>query len=1078
MRTWIDRGGTFTDVIHQDDDGCVTVRKVPSDRAVLGDLARGQLTFGTTVATNALLERTGDPVLLLVTAGFEDLPWIGDMTRPDLFDPDARWPRPMCTAVVGIHGRLDASGEEIEPLVLPADLPLEGIHSVAVVLLHSARNAAHEEAVARWVAVRWPDRFVSIGHRIDSDIGYLARIETALVDAAITPVLRRSLTRDRVPADALAMRSDGSLCSTERLRAPDAVLSGPAGGVVATAAVARQAGFDRAVGLDMGGTSTDVCRVDPSGLPRVSGHVRVAGVRIRRPMLEVVTIAAGGGSVLWTDGRTLGVGPESAGAHPGPQCYGRGGPPTLTDAALLAGLVDPDAFSPPLDRTAVELPGDAASFLTVARDQMAAALRRIATARGVDLRDHALVAFGGAAGQHAAAVAERLEIRTVLVHPCAAALSAWGQSIAPRSWESSRVISRPLVGGWGPVQSAWSTLADLAPRPGDAIRSVVLRHVGTNEAIRVTADTPDDARAAFDAAHRDRFGFDRDAPLELVSAALRVVEPAPAPLVVDTDPWDLGDRVVHGPFLITSQTTSIHVPAGWRAARIDGLLRLDAVAPAGSALPTDRTPLGVALWGSRFMTVAERAGDTLQRLARSVNIRERLDFSCAVFDGAGRLVANAPHIPVHLGAMGETVRDLIRVHPDAPSGSAWLTNHPDSGGSHLPDLTVVTPVICGDERWFVASRGHHVDVGGLTPGSMPPHSRTLDEEGVVCRQVPLLLDGTWLPPTALLTGSREPGTVEADLQAQVAANQLAARALAELGPPERISRWMAHLQDVADEAVADLLPRLPAHATARDSIAGVPLCLTLYRAEGRLEVNLTGTGGPHSGNLNAPRAVVRAAVLYALRVLVHRPIPLNDGAMRRVRLVLPSPSIVDPPAGAAIAGGNVETSQRIVDLMLRAAGHMAASAGTMSNITIGGHGWSLYETVGGGEGASARGAGASGRQVHMTNTRATDPEELETRLPVRVRRFALRPGSGGSGVHAGGDGLVRELEVTAPATAALLATRRTGAPGLGAGAGAPRDDRVIQGGIETPWDGQAVDLKPGDRVRVATPGGGGWSPTD
>lgn len=1080
-RTWVDRGGTFTDVVQLTADGRVLVRKVPSDRAVVGQLApRGALTFGTTVATNALLERKGVRTLLVVTRGFADLPHIGDMSRPDLFDIERTWPTPLHSHVAEVVGRIDTEGEEVEPLVLPATWPLDEIDAVAIVLLNSHRNPAHEQAVANAIRQARPELFVTLGHRISPETGYLARIETTLVDAAITPVLRQAMARDAIPRGSMAMRSDGGLSPAADFRAPDAILSGPAGGVLAVAAVAEQAGFERAVGLDMGGTSTDVCRVDRGTLPRREGDVRVAGVRLRRPMLEVETIAAGGGSVLWSDGRQLGVGPHSAGADPGPQCYGRGGPPTLTDAALVAGLVRPEDFDPPLDPTSIELPGPAQAFLDIARDAMAAAVRRIATARGIDLSDHALVSYGGAAGQHACEVARRLGIHTVLVHPCSAVLSAFGQSLARREDAAVRALWRPFPTCWPDVQAAWAELEAELPALDEVHRTVEIRHVGTDHALQITANTAEEAEAAFVIEHRRRYGFDREHPLEVLNVWVRVRGDAPSPPAVDADPWDIGDREVVGPAVIASPTTSVEVPAGWRAHRIDGLLQLHYQQAGADTEPrsaTQRTPLGVALWGQRFMAVAEEAGAVLRRLARSVNIRERLDFSCAVFDRDGHLIANAPHIPVHLGAMGETVRDLIRHHPDLEDGQAWLTNDPDAGGSHLPDLTVVTPVIVAGHRWFVASRGHHVDVGGITPGSMPPHSTTLEEEGFVVRHAPLLVNGAL--NTDAIGPCRDPETVLADLEAQIASNRRAAHALRRLGPPDVIDAWMSHLQDVAAEAVVEAVSAL-ANGAARDDVDGIPLVLSLTRTDPptaeRLVVDLTGTGGVHRGNRNAPPAVVRAAVLYSVRVLVGRDMPLNEGSLRPVVLRLPAPSLVSPPSGAAVAGGNVETSQALVDLVLRAAGHMAASQGTMNNLTLGGDGWSFYETIGGGQGASPRGAGPSGRQVHMTNTRATDPEVLEARLPLRVRRFCYRRGSGGHGAHQGGDGLIREIEVLVPSKAALLASRRhSGSAGLGGSDGLPGSDYLRRDGLWAPWDGGFTELRPGDRVFIATPGGGGWT---
>ncbi len=1081
-RTFVDRGGTFTDVVVVEDDGAVRVRKVPSDRAVVGDLARGELVFGTTVATNALLERAGVPTLLLVDEGLEDLPWIGDMTRPALFEPEATRPPPLCDRAVGVPGRIAADGTvEVAP-ALPDDLDLEGIEGVAVCLRHGPAAPEAEEELAAAVRRSAPGAHVVAGHAVDPEVGLLARVETALVDAAITPVLRRALERDRIPEGARAMRSDGSLVDATALRAPEAVLSGPAGGVLAVAAIAELAGFERAVGLDMGGTSTDVCRVDRGALPHREGHLEVAGVRLRRPMLEVETIAAGGGSVLTSDGLRLAVGPRSAGADPGPQCYGRGGPPTLTDAALACGLVDPEAFDPPLRPDRVDLPDEAEAFLDVARESMAAAVRRLATARGVDLRDHALVAYGGAAGQHAAEVAARLGIDTVLVHPLAGVLSAWGQSLARREATAVRAVWAPLEDVLAELPDRVAALRDSLPELGRWEATVELRPRGTDHALAVRFHPGDGANALrdrFEEAHRERYGFVRErGALEVVNLVVHVAAPAPTPPEVTDDPWGLGDEERAGPCRLTAPTTAVWVPEGWCARRERGLLRLDRTTRTARPAATVRTPRGAALWGRRFMAVAEQAGEVLQRLARSVNIRERHDFSCAVFDGSGHLVANAPHIPVHLGAMGGTVRDLLRNTPDLPDGSAWLTNDPGAGGSHLPDLTVVTPVHHEGHRFFVACRGHHVDVGGLTAGSMPPRSRSLADEGLVLRRLPLLRDGRLRPDLdEHLAESRDPATLRADLEAQVAANHHAARLLRELGPAELLATWMGHLQDVAEEAVARVLEDLPA-GRAEDTLDGLPLRVALEVRDGRLQVDFTGTGGPHPGNLNTPRAVVRAAVLYALRVLVDRDLPLNEGALRRVDLHLPSPSLLDPPADAAVVGGNVETSQRLVDLVLRATGRQAAGPGSMSNLTLGGAGFSLYETLGGGEGASARAPGATARQVHMTNTRATDPEVLERRLPLRVIRFGRRPDTGGDGQHRGGDGLVRELDVTTDARAALLAAwRPAGSPGLnGAGSGVPGRARLRREGTWEDWDGDPVDLASGDRIRVETPGGGGWDP--
>lgn len=1071
VRTAVDRGGTFTDVVRLGPDG-VSVRKVRSDLAVVGDFAVGSVTYGTTVATNALLERSGAPVLLVVGEGFADLPEIGDMTRPSLFEPDRVRAPSLARRVVEAGGRVDGAGVIVEPLVIP-DLPLDGIEAVAVVLPHGPLEPAHERAVASSVPDGVP---VFLGHRECPAPGYLARIETTLVEASITPVLRRAVARDALPAGAMAMRSDGSLVPAEQLGAADAVLSGPAGGVLAVAALAQRLGLPLVIGLDMGGTSTDVCVVEGGALPYREETPSVGGVRVRRPVLEVDTIAAGGGSVLWRDGVRLGVGPASAGADPGPQCWGRGGPPTVTDAALVVGLLDPAAFDPPLDPSLVALPGDAEAFLAITREAMAAAIRRVAGARGVDPRGAALVAYGGAAGQHAAEVAARCGIRTVVIHPCASVLSAFGQLFARPEQRASAPLKAMLPGDFERVADAASKArAALATGPGgDVSWSAAVRLVGTELPIELPFDVasgPDALVTAFEQAYRKRFGFVASGALEVVEVRARWAAPRPAWPDVPSA-WSVGATPVAGPRVLHTPTTSIVVPAGWTARASGEVLLLERVAESDG--PDLHDHAGVAVWSTRFVAVAEEAGVALQRLARSVSIRERRDFSCGVFDGDGRLVASAPHVPVHLGAMGETVRDLIRAIDPWPGG-AWAHNDPSAGGSHLPDITVVTPVSLDGVRMFVACRGHHVDVGGTTPGSMPPRASRRDEEGIVLRHLCLVdRGGAWRDPSGALTGCRDVPTVIADLRAQVAANATAAAALARLGDGPTVARWTRRLLATSEAAVRDAAARLGS-GDASDVIDGVPLRLAVRRAGSGLRFDFTGTGGPHSGNLNAPPAVTRAAILYALRVLIGGVLSLDEGALGGVEIIIPSGSILDPPADRAVAGGNVETSMRVADLVLRAIGGFAASQGTMNNLTIGGDGWAIYETIGGGQGASPRGRGPSGRQIHMTNTRATDPELLESRAPVAVRRMSFRAGSGGVGRHPGGEGLVRELELLAPARVSLLATRRgEGAPGhAGGGAGAPgRDSLRWPGGEWVPWDGATVALPAGARVRVETPGGG------
>lgn len=1140
-----DRGGTFTDLVRVIDEGgrlVLDVAKVPSDLAILGRLAGvAPLTMGTTVATNALLERRGVPTLLLVTAGFEDLPTLRDMRRPDLFDLDKDWPDSLSTQVIGlaiVEGRAE----------LPA-LDLGPYESVVVALVDTCDDHLEERRIADLLRERDPRLYVVVARDVVADPGYLARIETALVDAAITPRLMASLVQDEVTPHTLAVRSDGTLGPAFSLRAHDAVLSGPAPGVLAVLAAARQAGLEHAVGLDMGGTSTDICLVSVTEGPRRrEGELEVAGVRLSRAMLEVDTIAAGGGSILSCAGESLSVGPRSAGASPGPQCYGHGGPPTLTDAAVLAGLVGLDRFPIPLAPGRIDLPRPAGTevapevlaqaYLDVARESMARAVERLAMARGVSLypQDGAtarvgLVAYGGAGAQHAAFVAQRLGIDTVVIHPAASVFCALGQLLAERAEHARWPLTPALVFVDTDhelvtrlVETAASLENELARRLDFGHATVLFElecgYVGSDLKVTVPWSVGEPlamVSARFEAAFRARFGFVRTLRLEVTAVLLRAHERHMSELpAMSTRALGLEDgQVVSGPTCLFGEHTTIAVPAGWRAVSRGGLAileklerprraeRVESVATPALGDETHDTHLArlytTAIWQSRLMAVAEEGGAVLQRLAQSVSIKERLDFSCAVFSPDGGLVVNAPHIPVHLGAMGDTVRDIV-AHLDRTTlqhGDAWLTNDPAAGGSHLPDLTVVTAVLHEGVPFFVASRAHHVDVGGVSPGSMPSRSTTLADEGFSLRRAPLVIAGRVVDLPRLVRESRQVDVVVSDLESQLAANTHMASRLVTLGPAIELVNRMALVTASAERFAKRFIAGTFAVGevrTAREDLDGIELVLSLRRptVEAHLIVDFTGTGGPHPGNLNAPVAVVRAAVLYALRVAIGvdggghagEPPPLNEGLLRPLTLVLPSPSIVSPPPTAAVVGGNVETSQRLVDLFLWALGLRAMSAGTMNNLVIAGRypdgtHWSSYETLGGGLGASPRSRGASARQVHMTNTRATDPEVLARRLPLIVRRFARRPGSGGAGLHEGGDGLIREIEVTSAATASLLAAwRKDGADGqAGGGRGAPGEAFVIRsGGLVEPWSGEPIELRPGDRVSVHTPGGGGFGP--
>lgn len=1239
-RFWVDRGGTFTDCVGVDPaTGAWHVRKVPSSddaplvaiRAILGLPADApippvDLRLGTTLATNALLERRGAPTLLVTTAGFGDLPWIGDQTRPDLFALAIRRPPPLPAEVLECDARGRPDGGVARPLdaealgAAIAAAVARGVRSVAVALLHGQRAEALERAAAE-VARAAGAEHVSASHEVDGEIGLLGRMQTTCADAYLSPPLARYLAhlRAALPGSAVrVMQSSGGLAAASRVRGRDVVLSGPAGGVVGLAHVARAAGARAAIGLDMGGTSTDVARY--AGEVERRYETVVAGVRLRAPSVALHTVAAGGGSVCRLDGRRATVGPDSAGADPGPLCYGRPSARdlTLTDVDLVLGRLAPDRFPFPLvearardalealaaehGMAATEL---AAGFLRVADEHMAEAVRRVTVARGHDVRDHALVVFGGAAGQHACAVARRLGIRRILAHPLAGVLSAVGIGAAAETWHAAADAGglrlgegAPLAVRLAPVFGALVTrgreaLAADGAAPGRAqgapmtvVRSVDLRYEGAETAFTIALDGQDGGqgadgegaesggtgdvgseRASDDAALARRFAERHLRELghvrpghPIVCAAARVeltlaaeadpvaamgragpadgpgahaplaaraeAGPPLAPLrrtrVYAAEAWHDGVPVygreqlapgltLRGPALILEPTSTFCLDPGFALeVRDDGTLDVhDKAGAAGDATEhasaegrAARThppaaadagapdPVSLEVFANLFTSIAEQMGEVLGRTASSVNIRERRDYSCAVFDARGGLVVSAPHIPVHLGAMGESVRAVLAAHPACAPGDVFATNDPAAGGSHLPDITVVTPVHddAGAVRFVVACRGHHADVGGRTPGSMPADARLLSDEGVVLRALRIARGGR-LEREAILAAlsagpypARRPEENLADLEAQLAANRTGERLLREACARHgeaAVAASMAHLQDDAAACVAEALAALPGAREGRrarfaDALDdGTPIVVEIALAGGRLTIDFAGTGAEHEGNLNAPRAVTVAAVLYVLRCLAGRPIPLNDGCLRPVSLRIPPRSILDPGPDRAVAAGNVETSQRVVDVLLGALGVAAAGQGTMNNLTFGDDTFGYYETIGGGSGAIDGAEGASGVHVHMTNTRITDPEVLEDRFPVQVLRFGLRHGSGGRGRFRGGDGLVRELRLLRPLRVSLLAERRARAPfGLAGGLpGAPGRD-TLDG---RPLPSRAtVDAPAGAVLRIETPGGGGY----
>ncbi len=1187
---WIDRGGTFTDVVALSPQGELRTRKLLSahperteDAAIQGirdvlGLQPGEpipaarvasVKMGTTVATNALLERRGEAVVLVMTEGFADLLRIGTQTRPRLFDRHIRLPDRLERCVVEARERVDVHGQVL--------IPLDGDHiragllrareagctAVAIALMHGYRYPAHEEAVAA-IAEALGFAQVSVSNRVSPLMKIVSRGDTTLVDAYLSPVLGRYV---RQVSDALGgavplafMQSNGGLIGAANFRGRNAILSGPAGGIVGMVETARAAGFARVIGFDMGGTSTDVSHY--AGSFERSAETVMAGVRLQVPMLAINTIAAGGGSVCRFDGTRLRVGPDSAGANPGPACYRRGGPLTITDCNVMLGKLQPDCFprlfgptgDQPIDTAvvsakfaalaaemaAVGLPPTtpemlAEGFVAIANDSMANAIKKISVAQGHDVTGYVLACFGGAAGQHACLVAGALGMRSVMVHRLAGVLSAYGIGLADQRILRRRSVELPLSAA--SLAQAGAELdrlqdecrAQVSPDGFDVAaasfrRSLLVRYGGSDTAIEVDEADLAGVTAAFEAAHRQRFTFvTPETPLVVEASAVELVVPSSKPGAAQSAgkaearaeqaanvfmdgarrPARVLDRAglaegasVAGPAIIHDTTCTVVVEPGWTAqvsAQGDLILRGEASAPV--AVGTALDPVRLEIFNNLFMAVAEQMGQALQNTALSVNIKERLDFSCAVFDAGGALVANAPHVPVHLGSMGDSVRAVRDAAQDSGrglrAGDAWLVNNPYNGGTHLPDLTLVVPVFdtTGTCACFVAARGHHADVGGRTPGSMPPDSITLDEEGVLfdCFQ---LVDGGRFREAAfravLASGrypARNPDRNVGDVRAQIAACARGAsemlRAISQYGR-DVVLAYMRHVQDNAGEAVRRVLSRLHegAFTYAMDSGAQVSVRITVDRAARRARVDFTGSSAQQATNFNAPPAICRAAVLYVMRTLVDEDIPMNDGCLEPVEIVIPAGSMLRPSYPAAVVAGNVEVSQVVTDALYGATQTMAAAQGTMNNFTFGDDEHQYYETICGGAGAGPGFDGASAVHTNMTNSRLTDPEVLEWRFPVLLESFGIRSGSGGAGRFRGGDGVVRRVRFLRPMTATILSNRRV-VPPFGMAGGEPGQPgrnsvRRADGRVEVLGSTQSVAMEVGDTFVIETPGGGGY----
>ena len=1189
---WIDRGGTFTDIVARAPDGRLASRKLLSEnpRAYADAALRGirdalglaaddplpaaaidAVKMGTTVATNALLERRGEPCVLVVTRGFADALRIGDQNRPRLFDRRIVLPDMLFERVVEIDERVAADGETLRPLdeagarAALAGAWESGLRACAILFMHGWRHEAHERRVAE-LARDIGFTQVSASHAVAPLMKLVGRGDTAVADAYLSPVIRRyvaGVAAATGEARLMFMQSNGGLADARHFRGKDAILSGPAGGVVGAARTAAAAGLHRIVGFDMGGTSTDVSWFD--GAFERTFDNRVAGVRVRAPMMRIHTVAAGGGSILRFDGARARVGPDSAGADPGPACYRRGGPLTVTDCNLMLGKLDPRFFprvfgpggDEPIDRAVVEekfaaladeihaatgdrrAPADVArGFLAVAVDNMANAIKTISTRRGRDITDCALAGFGAAAGQHACAVADALGVSRVFLHPLAGVLSAYGMGLADMRAIRERSLEAPLRRDSAPAidaalealeAEARGALADQGVAPGrvSVERRLALRYEGADSTLDIAAGESagalDATVAAFEAAHRRRYGFTSPGrPIVVASAGVEAIgagdplpEPEPPPAAGPAPP-PAGESRIHGagrapihrrealapghrvagPAIVVEPTATTVVEPDWEArmtARGDLMLERVAPRPRRVAVGTNVDPIMLEIFNNLFMAIAEQMGSVLENTAHSVNVKERLDFSCAIFDPQGRLVANAPHMPVHLGSMGESVRAIIaRRGASQKPGDAYALNAPYAGGTHLPDVTVISPVFDeagGEILFYVASRGHHADIGGLTPGSMPSESRVIEEEGVLIDDVRLVSGGRMREAEmrALLASGRWPARNPeqnlADLRAQLAANRRgedeARRAIAHFGL-DTVRAYMRHVQDNAAESVRRALDTLPGgrFVHALDDGAEIRVAVTVDRAARRARVDFTGTSPQRPNNYNAPAAVCRAAVLYVFRTLVDDDIPMNEGCLEPLDLVIPEGSMLNPRYPAAVVAGNVETSQAIANALYGALGALAAGQGTMNNLTFGNDRHQYYETICGGAGAGEGFHGASAVHTHMTNSRLTDPEVLEWRFPVVLERFAIRRGSGGAGRWRGGDGVARRLRFREAMTVAVLSNHRRSPPfGLAGGApGAAGRNRAVRadGRVETLAHAATTTVAPGDAIEIETPGGGGY----
>jgi 5-oxoprolinase (ATP-hydrolysing) len=1191
---WIDRGGTFTDVVARTPDGSLITLKLLSDspghyqdaaiegiRRLLG-LSPGQsipaaqierVRMGTTVATNALLERTGEPTVLVVTRGFRDALRIGYQNRPRLFDLHIQRPAPLYTRVIEVQERLDARGNVLQPLehdCARAALQRaydEGFRAAAVTLMHAYRYPAHELAVAQ-LAQRIGFKQISLSHRVSPLMRFVSRGDTTTVDAYLSPILRRYVEQlaSQLPGIELQfMQSHGGLTHALRFQGKDAIVSGPAGGIIGMVRSAQAAGFTRIIGFDMGGTSTDVSHF--CGEFERALETEVAGVRLTTPMLSIHTVAAGGGSILHFEEGRLRVGPDSAGADPGPKAYRRGGPLTVTDCNVLLGRIQPAHFpkvfgpnadqpiaAEPVREAFVALAAEistaiaqtrtpeqvAQGFIEIAVRNMANAIRRVSVERGYDVSSYVLNTFGGAGGQHACLVADQLGMNRVFLHPLAGVLSAYGIGLADTTTMRERSAELELTrDGTLRIIDALFTdaeneaVAELTAQGVSLgrirlLRKVHLRYQGTDSAVPVSFADRADMLREFETLYRRRFSF--LLPERPVIAGILTVEaigvtgeppqtvpPIPerasaVPSACETArvycsaAWRetplyrresmLAGHCVSGPAIIVEANSTTVVESGWQA-QITGLGHLimtrTQVRARSASASMGADPMMLEVFANLFMSIAEQMGLRLQQSAHSVNIKERLDFSCAVFDRDGNLLANAPHMPVHLGSMSESIKTVIRENAGAIGpGDSFAINDPYRGGTHLPDITVITPVFARDQQsveFYVGSRGHHADIGGITPGSMPSDSTHLDQEGVLFTNWKLVSAGRLREAEthALLSSgpypARNPLQNLADLRAQIAANAKGAEELLAMIDDfgiEVVRSYAAHVQDNAEEAVRRVIGSLKdgAFRLEMDSGACIQVAVRVDQGQRRAVIDFTGTSSQLGNNFNAPASITVAAVLYVFRSLVKRDIPLNAGCLRPLQIIIPQGSMLNPRYPAAVVAGNVETSQCVTNALLGALGVCAASQCTMNNFSFGDDEHQYYETIAGGSGAGPGFDGTDAIHTHMTNSRLTDPEVLEFRFPVLLEGFEIRDGSGGDGRWRGGNGATRRIRFLAPMSASILSNNRRIEPfGLAGGSSGQRGCNAVQrltGELEQLLSCATVQLETGETFVIETPGGGGY----